>query len=168
MPNNAPIKTRKGLTYPAPDDRPVPKTERQQFAREAEDARLAISGALAAAVGHAKSGVVQLKGAADPHLLTEARPWLAVGGAAGAGLLAGLLAVPSKRQSAKRRLKALRQIVELEASAGGKNVKLPGAKKSSWTKKGALLAFRLARPTIISALTAGLTAKAATDGDDDS
>ena len=168
MSNNAPIKTRKGLTYPAPDDRPVPSTERQQFAREAEDARLAITGALAAAVGHAKSGVVNLKGAADPHLLTEARPWVAVGGAAGVGLIAGLLTMPSKRQSAKRRLKALRRIVELEASAEGKSVKLPGTKKPSWTKKGALLAFRLARPTIISALTAGLTAKASADGDEDS
>ncbi len=163
MPSD-PIQTRKGHAYPAPDDRPTPQTERQQFAREAADARLAVRGALAAAAGHAKSGTALLKGAADPRLLTEARPWIAVGSAAAAGLVAGLIAVPSKRQGVKKRLRTLRRIVELEAAAAGKSVKPPpDVKRRSWAKKGALLAFRLARPTIVSALTAGLTAKAAAD-----
>jgi hypothetical protein len=123
-------------TAESPDALP-PRSESQFLAEQAQLAREAI----AQTWSEVKNGVSRL---ADPRKLTRKHPWSALGMAAAAGFAAAWLAVPTKEDRAIRRLARIERAMN------------PRPDHSIFRGLGSE-ALKILRPTIISALTAGLT-----------
>lgn len=111
---------------------------------------------------HAKTAAVQavkdagrhLLGAADIRPLVQKHPWLALGGAAAVGFAAAAMLVPSEKQRAASRLRALEQALDAEAR---------GNRSASSSKSGSQLlrtVWRLVRPTLLSVVTSAITGAA--------
>ena len=153
---------------PSVDNRPAPQTERQDLARHADDAKLALRAALADAAHHARQSAQHAGKAAlasaDPHRLTAGRPWVAVAGAAAAGLVGGLALVPSRQKQVARRLATIERLVAAEQQVAGRPVATTGRAgwlKKGWVNQGLRLGLNYARPAIISAITGAIAAKQA-------
>ena len=116
----------------------------------ARHARLAMADALADCRRH-------LARAADPRPIVRQHPWTSVGIAAGVGFVAAALAVPSEKQRAASRLRAIERALSAEGRASG----VPLAKKPGWGRRLFRLAWRYGKPTIVSALTSAATGAAA-------
>ncbi len=95
-------------------------TEGAYLSQQADSAKAAI----ARAVGEMKSSL--LKGS-SPAAWTRADPWLGVGAGAAAGLVAGLMLVPSREEQALRRLRKIEAALHPEKSPSKENGKSDGA-----------------------------------------
>ena len=121
------------------------------YQMKARHAKMAMGEALADAKSH-------LLKAADARPLVAKHPYAAVGGAAALGLVAALVVVPSSKQRAARRLAALERAVRLESAAGGR--KVGGGAKPTLGRRAFGLAFRFAKPTLLSLITGSLSGAA--------
>lgn len=116
-------------------------------AMAARHARLAMKQALVQAKRHAVTG-------ADPRPFVRRYPLATLGGAAAVGLATALVAVPSEKQRASRRLRAIERALRDEAAYEGR----PTPSGESFTKKRLFrYVMRYAKPTLISFLTSALT-----------
>jgi hypothetical protein len=148
-----------------PSEKPKgPTSEAEFLQRQADEARKALS----AAFGDLSRS---LRDGANPKAWTKERPWAMVAGAAVAGFAAAAAFVPSKEDQALRRLAKIEKALMPERSRhDGQAVdasKDGGAKDFSKGRTGFLGAIgrqvlETIKPALMSALTAGITAKAAT------
>ena len=118
---------------------------------QARHARLALGEAINDAKGH-------LINAADVRPILRQYPYLAVGSSLAAGFVAAAVLVPSRKQRAASRLRALERAVRAEAAASGKRVAKPSSGGAA--RKGLGLAWRLARPTLLSLVTGAISGAA--------
>lgn len=113
-----------------------------------------------------------LRDGVDPKLWTKEHPWAMVAGATVAGFAAATMFVPSKEDQALRRLAAMERALMPKPSKrshdeGHDTGEDGGAKDYSRGRTGFMGAIgrqvlEAIKPALMSALTAGITAKAAT------
>ncbi len=101
----------------------------------------------------------------DPRRLTAEHPWVAVGSAAVAGFVGGLLAVPSREDAALKRLEAIEKALDARAADLNGHSAPDGAKKrrsmlATLFEKG----YEALKPTLLATLTSALTARTAAAG----
>jgi len=148
-----------------PNEKPKgPASEAEFLQQQADEARKALS----AAFGNLSRS---LRDGADPKAWTKEHPWVMVAGAAVAGFAAAASFVPSKEEQALRRLAKIEKALmpergrhdghAVDASEDG------GAKdfakgRSSFLGAIGRQVLEMIKPALMSALTAGITAKAAT------
>ena len=96
--------------------------------------------------------------AADVRPVLRKYPYVAVGGSLAAGFVAAAVLVPSKKQRAASRLRALERAVRAEAAAGKKSLGKGGG--ASPTKRVLGLVWRFARPTLLSMVTGAISGAA--------
>jgi len=136
--------------------------------RQADDAKAAIASALADAKAALAEGV-------DPREWTRRYPMVAIGSAVAAGFVAAVLTIPSKEQQELKKLEKIRRAMHPEVDAvkdkakaavadAAEEAKAQAGKHSFWST---ILreAVHMIRPVLISAMTAGLGAKAAQNSD---
>lgn len=116
-------------------------------AMAARHATLAMRQALVEAKRHALT-------AADPRPFVRRHPLPTVGGAAAVGLFAALVAVPSEKQRAAQRLRAIERALRDEAAYDGQTTVGGGA---SLSKRAFRYALQYAKPTLVSFLTSAIT-----------
>lgn len=112
-----------------------------------------------------------LRDGADPRLWTKEHPWAMVAGATVAGFATAAMLVPSKEDQALRRLAAMERALMPEPTnrshgKGQAGREDDGAKDYSKGRAGFMGAMgrqllEAIKPALLSALTAGITAKAA-------
>jgi hypothetical protein len=146
--------------------KPLPnETEAQYLQRQAEDAKAALSQA-------AQDLTRVLSQGLDPRGLTKDHPWATMAGAAVAGFAAAALLVPTKEDQALKRLAAIERALSPQGQKphqGGthhEDGEDGGAKQFAKGQSGFLgglgrQVLEAVKPAIMSALTAGITAKAA-------
>jgi hypothetical protein len=117
----------------------------------ARHARLAMREALVEAKGN-------LVKAADVRPVIKAYPWASLGAAAGVGFLTAVAAVPSKKSRAASRLRAIERALAAEGAMG--TAKVGGRKKATAGSRLFRLAWRFAKPAVISAITSAATGAA--------
>lgn len=161
----------------APTSKPEDATQREdagklseaEFLRqEADRARQALMRTWGDAKAHLLHG-------ADPRAWAGEHPWIALGGAAVAGFVAAAVLIPSKEEQALKKLAALeRALSGVEPGAPAAATVAPtngdaAATKArhGWMSTLALELIKTIRPALVSALTAGIAAKTATDDDSD-
>ena len=113
---------------------------------------------------HAKAAMGQafreagqhLLGVADVRPLIRQHPWAAIGGAAALGFVAAALVVPSEKQRAASRLRALERALQDEAAMGARDFRSKAKSGSRLLRLG----WRLARPTLLSMVSGALTGAA--------
>ena len=144
-----------------------PVSEAEFLRRQAEEATKAISAVFGEFSKSLRDGV-------DPKAWTKEHPWAMVAGAAVAGFAAAAAFVPSKEDQALRRLIAMERALmpkpaKAAAAADGHHDagEDGGAKDFSKGRTGFMGAvarqlLETIKPALMSALTAGITAKAAT------
>lgn len=127
-------------------------SESDYLARQAEVAKLAISRALSEAKSAFTEGM-------DPREWTRRYPFVAVGSAIAAGFTAAVLAIPSKEQQELHKLEKIRRAMHPEPEPAKETKAEP---KPLWST---LLheAVQLIRPVLVSAVTAGLESRRASD-----
>jgi hypothetical protein len=135
---------------------------------ELDRAREAMSRAWADAKAHLANGV-------DPRAWAGEHPWIALAGAAAAGFVAAVTLVPSKEEQALKKLAALERALsgvgpDTPVRSGdedptGSTTVDPAATRArhGWVSTIGLELIRTLRPALVSALTAGITAKTASD-----
>lgn len=146
---------------------PKPGSEAEFLQRQAEEAAKAISAVFGEFSKNLRDGV-------DPKAWTKEHPWAMVAGAAVAGFAAAAAFVPSKEDQALRRLIAMERALmpkppkAAAAAADGHHDagEDGGAKDFSKGRTGFMGAvarqlLETIKPALMSALTAGITAKAA-------
>jgi hypothetical protein len=148
-----------------PNEKPKgPASEAEFLQRQADEARKALSAAFGDLSRSLRDGV-------DPTAWTKEHPWAMVAGAAVAGFAAAAAFVPSKEDQALRRLAKIEKALMPERSKrDGQAVDASedgGAKDFAKGRTGFLGAIgrqvlETIKPALMSALTAGITAKAAT------
>ncbi len=129
-------------------------SESEYLIRQAEEAKEAAAKAFA----NAKA---LLGNAIDPREAAKSHPFIAISSAALAGFVAAVVAIPSKRQQEQRRLDKLYEAlhpkpVEPSKNPDGKPVAAPVPIWMSLLKE----AIAIARPLLVTAVTAGLNAQA--------
>ena len=143
-------------------------SEAEFLQRQAEEAAKAISQVFGEFSKSLKDGI-------DPTLWTKEHPWAMVAGATVAGFAAAAMFVPSKEDQALRKLIAMEKALMPKGSRraaaydgdGHDSSEDGGAKDFSKGRTGFLGAIgrqvlETIKPALMSALTAGITAKAAT------
>ena len=145
----------------------TPAGESDFLTKQAEDARQAI-GAVAAEIGRSLGKGV------DPRLWAQHYPWATVAAAAAAGFVAAVATVPSKEDQALKRLAKIEKALGVGPYGNGHGQhhddgEDAGAKKFAKGQTSFLggLGHQLleaVKPALMSALTAGITAKAAAPG----
>jgi hypothetical protein len=148
-----------------PNEKPEgPASEAEFLQRQADEARKALSAAFGDLSRNLRDGV-------DPKAWTKEHPWAMVAGAAVAGFAAAAAFVPSKEDQALRRLAKIEKALMPERAKREGHAVDPsedgGAKDFSRGRSGFLGAIgrqvlETIKPALMSALTAGITAKAAT------
>ena len=143
-------------------------SEAEFIAAQAEAAKKAISNVVTQLTHDLGRGI-------DPRGWTKEHPWMMVAGATVAGFVGAVLAVPSKEEQALRRLARLEEALlpkakpehKAAASADGKHADEEDGGAKSYAKGHTSFLGGLGRqvleavkPAIMSALTAGITAKA--------
>lgn len=115
----------------------------------------------------------KLKTDVDPRQLAKEHPWISLAVAAAGGFTAAVVAVPSKEQQALKRLAEMERAVGMHQNGKSKKHHEPdddtenaGAKHyakghGSFWQGLAMQVLEAVKPAILSALTAGITAKAA-------
>jgi len=166
MSGSTPTSKRDDATHRGDD---AAKLSEAEFLRqEADRARQALMRSWSDAKAHLLHG-------ADPRAWTGEHPWMALGGAAVAGFAAAAVLVPSKEEQALKKLAALERAlsgVEPKAPAPATGASTNGdaaaiKAKHGWLTTLALELIKTIRPALVSALTAGIAAKTATDDDSD-
>jgi hypothetical protein len=142
-----------------------PSSEAEFLQQQADEARKALSAAFGDLSKSLRDGL-------DPTLWTKEHPWAMVAGATVAGFAAAAMFVPSKEEQALRRLARIEKALMPERSSkhghdGHDSGEDGGAKDFSKGRTGFLGAvgrqvLETIKPALMSALTAGITAKAAT------
>jgi len=140
-------------------------TEAEFLAKQAEEAKQALSAAFGAFARDLRDGV-------DPRGWTKEHPWATLAGAAVAGFAAAAVFVPSKEEQALRRLVAMERALMPKSKAAHDGAAPDtgddgGARDFARGRSGFLAAIgrqvlETIKPALMSALTAGITAKAAT------
>ncbi|HSV14736.1 MAG TPA: hypothetical protein VLI90_10780 [Tepidisphaeraceae bacterium] len=136
--------------------------------RQADEAKAAIASALADAKAALAEGI-------DPREWTRRYPFVALGSAVAAGFVAAVLTIPSKEQQELKKLEKIRRAMHPEVDEvksktkaavadAADEAKAESHKHSFWST---ILreAVQMIRPILISAMTAGLGAKAAQNAD---
>ena len=151
-----------GMSATAPRDNPsAPVSEADYIARQTAEARAAISNTINAIS-------TDMKDTVDIRLWTKQYPWLAVGAAVCAGFAAACAVVPSKKEEEKLNWEAVARHLRPEPKPeppltretdGQGTQAFATGRRSFWTGI-ALELISAVRPLIMSALTAGLAAKA--------
>lgn len=103
----------------------------------------------------------QLQQGVDPKRLTRQHPWIAVGSAAVAGFVAGMVAIPSADDSALKRLERIERALHTSNGSADGAAPAPAAKPSRLLRIFARRLFKALRPTLLAALTSAFTARAA-------
>ena len=96
-----------------------------------------------------------LLNAADVRPILRKYPYAAVGGSLAIGFVAAAVLVPSRKQRAAARLRVLERAVRAEAAAAGKKVG-GGGGSPGWGRRGLSIAWRFARPTLLSMATGAI------------
>jgi hypothetical protein len=125
--------------------------------RQAADAKAAIG----AVVNDIKRDVSQ---GIDPRGWMQVAPWTTLGAAAVAGFLAGALTVPSKEEQTLKRLRKIEEALNpkrqtVDSAVNGDQVRQVEAGRGSFLSGLAGQVLRAVQPVLMSALTAGITAK---------
>jgi hypothetical protein len=112
----------------------------------------------------------KLSSSVDPRELTKDHPWLSLAAAAVGGFTAAAVAVPSRQQQALKRLKEMEEALGIGSNGNGHRRAEPddnaGARQyargdnSFWAGLGRQV-LEAVKPALLSALTAGITAKTA-------
>ena len=146
-----------------------PISEAEFLRQQADEARKALSAAFGDLSRNLRDGI-------DPRGWTKEHPWASLAGAAVAGFAAAAAFVPSKEEQALRRLAKIEKALMPERFASSRGASRDGqtdsgedggAKDFSKGRIGFLGAIgrqvlETIKPALMSALTAGITAKAAT------
>ena len=145
---------------------PGPFSEAEFLAKQQEAAKRAISNVITELTHNIGHGI-------DPRAWTKEHPWMMVAGATVAGFVGAMMAVPSKEEQALRRLARLEEALlpkaseKKEPAADGKHASEEDGGAKSYAKGHTSFLGGLGRqvleavkPAIMSALTAGITAKA--------
>ena len=112
-----------------------------------------------AAMGEAVADIKRhLARVADVRPVLRRYPYAAVGASVGVGFVAAALLIPSRQQRAAARLRALERAVRAEAKVGGKAG--GAASATTPTRKALSLAWRFAKPTLLSMITGSLSGMA--------
>ena len=145
---------------------PGPFSEADFLAKQQEAAKRAISNVFTELTHNIGHGI-------DPRGWTKEHPWMMVAGATVAGFVGAAMAVPSKQEQALRRLARIEKA--LMPDTVGKNTAAADAKHAGDEDGGAKSyakghtsflgglgrqVLEAVKPAIMSALTAGITAKA--------
>ena len=106
----------------------------------------------------------ELATSADPRAWMQVHPWATMGAAAVAGFVAASVMVPSKEQQALKRLAAIEKALNpkrdpVDAAANGDSAQKVEAGKESFLAGLAGQVLRAVQPVLMSAITAGITAK---------
>ena len=170
-PDNANSASTTGTTSPSGGASPPPGpfSEAEFLAKQQEAAKRAISNVVTQLTHDIGRGL-------DPRGWTKEHPWMMVAGATVAGFVGAVMAVPSKEEQALRRLARLEEALlpktkaepKAAAAAGdAKHVDEDDGGAKSYAKGHTSFLGGLGRqvleavkPAILSALTAGITAKA--------
>ena len=95
----------------------------------------------------------------------QVAPWTTLGAAAAAGFLAGALTVPSKEEQTLKRLKKIEEALNphrrqtADSAVNGDQVREVESGRGSFLSGLAGQVLRAVQPVLMSALTAGITAK---------
>lgn len=136
--------------------------ESEYLAQQANAAREALSRTARELMNKLGQGV-------DPRELAKQHPWLTLAAAAAGGFAAASIAVPSKEQQALKRLGEMERAVGIGRNGNGQSRQDDhdaGARQyargetSFWTGM-AKQVLEAVKPALLSALTAGITARAA-------
>lgn len=102
----------------------------------------------------------------DPKGWVHAAPWTTLAGAAVAGFVAAAVAVPSKEEQTLKRLKKIEEALNPrrrpyvdDATANGDGVKQARGASGGFLSRLATQVLRAIQPVLMSAITAGVTAK---------
>lgn len=141
----------------------TPQSEAEFLAKQAADAKAAIG----AVVNDIKRDLTQ---GVDPRAWMQVAPWTTLGAAAVAGFLAAAAAVPSKEQQTLKRLKKIEEALgpkrqSVDAAVNGDHVSKVESGRGSFLSGLAGQVLRSVQPVLMSALTAGITAKTAAGAD---
>jgi ElaB/YqjD/DUF883 family membrane-anchored ribosome-binding protein len=138
------------------------QSESQFLADQAKQAKAALSEVLS----DLTHGVLHT---ADPRQLTHDHPWSAVGAAAVAGFAAAWLLVPSKEDQAIKKLAKIERALfpreEKKDHDHEKDSSRDEKKSHSFFSGLASEVFKTLRPALLSAMSAGITAKASQPDD---
>ncbi|MEA2712023.1 MAG: hypothetical protein QOF78_4624 [Phycisphaerales bacterium] len=101
----------------------------------------------------------------DPRGWMQVAPWTTLAGAAVAGFLAAAVAVPSKEEQALKRLRKIEEALSgkrdpVDSAVNGDQVSKVESGRGSFLSGLAGQVLRAVQPVLMSALTAGITAKA--------
>ena len=116
---------------------------------QARQAKLAAEQALKEAGRH-------LLNIGDVRPLIRQHAWLALGGSAALGFVAARMLIPSEKQKAAARLRALERALQDESAMGSRTF----ARRSGSSNRLLRMGWRLARPTLLSMLTGALSGAA--------
>lgn len=125
--------------------------------RQAADAKAAIG----AATNDLKRDLAQ---GIDPRGWIQVAPWTTLAAAAVAGFAAAAVAVPSKEEQTLKRLKKIEEALSpkrqtADAAVNGDHVSKVESGQGSFLSGLAAQVLRSVQPVLMSALTAGITAK---------
>ena len=164
-PDNANSASTTGTTSPSAGTSPPPgpASEAEFIAAQAEAAKRAISHVVTELTHNIGRGI-------DPRGWTKEHPWMTLAGATVAGFVGAVLAVPSKEEQALRKLarieKALMPKPQPAPAAAAQHDGEDGGAKSYAKGHTSFMGglgrqiLEAVKPAIMSALTAGITAKA--------
>jgi hypothetical protein len=134
----------------------TPLSEADFLARQAADAKAAIG----AVVNDLKRDLAQ---GADPRAWMQVAPWTTLAAAAVGGFVAAAAVVPSKEQQTLRRLRKIEEALKpkrhVEDAVNGDGVRKVESGQGSFLAGLAGQILRSVQPVLMSALTAGITAK---------
>jgi hypothetical protein len=137
-------------------------TEADYLQQRAAEAQQALSRAAQLLGDNLKQGI-------NPAAWTEQHPWIMVGSAAVAGFAVTML-IPSKEQRQEKRV--LKRLAAIERAVAPRPVvSADGHDENNPAKHGVFKgllneALKAVRPAIMSAITAGISAKAVSDNDE--
>jgi hypothetical protein len=135
----------------------TPLDEKQFLTKQAADAKAAIG----AVFNDIKRDLTQ---GVDPRGWMQVAPWTTLAAAAVAGFAAAAVAVPSKEEQTLKRLKKIEEALNpkprpVDAAVNGDHVAKVESGQGSFLTGLAGQVLRSIQPVLMSALTAGITAK---------
>ena len=135
----------------------TPSSEAEFLQKQAADAKAAIGSVFNDIKRDLTQGI-------DPRGWMQVAPWTTLGVAAVAGFAAAALAVPSKEEQTLKRLKKIEEALTpkprpVDAAVNGDQVRQVEAGRGSFLSGLAGQVLRSVQPVLMSALTAGITAK---------
>ena len=134
-----------------------PLSEADFLAKQAADAKAAIGSVVNDIKRDLSQGI-------DPRGWMQVAPWTTLGAAAVAGFLAAAATVPSKEEQTLKRLKKIEEALNpkrqtVDTAVNGDQVRQVESGRGSFLSGLAGQVLRAVQPVLMSALTAGITAK---------